>query len=119
MNHEHLLAPGARVVIRDAEWLVRRFDRTSTNGRAVTCIGLSELVRDKEAVFLTEIEKLRNPEPNSPEDTLPGGLREKTIAYTPPFGMCYRAKDYDIAWKIFGSRLPLLFKTQKIPDKFS
>ncbi|MFW5874738.1 MAG: helicase-related protein [bacterium] len=61
MNHEHLLAPGARVVIRDAEWLVRRVDRTSTNGRALTCIGLSELVRDKEAVFLTEIEKLRNP----------------------------------------------------------
>ena len=61
MNHEHLLAPGARVVIRDAEWLVRRVDRTSTNGKALTCIGLSELVRDKEAVFLTEVEKLRKP----------------------------------------------------------
>jgi SNF2 family DNA or RNA helicase len=61
MNHEHLLAPGARVLIRDAEWLVRRVDRTSTSGKALTCIGLSELVKDKEAVFLTEIEKLRNP----------------------------------------------------------
>ncbi len=61
MNHEHLLAPGARVVIRDAEWLVRRVDRTSTNGKALTCVGLSDLVKDKEAVFLTEIEKLRNP----------------------------------------------------------
>jgi ERCC4-related helicase len=61
MNHEHLLAPGARVEIRDAEWLVRRVDRTSTNGKALTCVGLSELVKDKEAVFLTEIEKLRDP----------------------------------------------------------
>ncbi|MGM0681442.1 MAG: helicase-related protein [Thermodesulfobacteriota bacterium] len=61
MNQENLLAPGARVVIRDAEWLVRRVDRTSSYGKALTCVGLSELVKDKEAVFLTEIEKLRNP----------------------------------------------------------
>ena len=50
------IAPGARVVIRDAEWLVRRVDRTSTGGQAVSCIGISELVREKEATFLTEVE---------------------------------------------------------------
>ena len=50
------LAPGARVLIRDAEWLVRRVDRTSTGGQALTVSGLSELVRDREAIFLTEIE---------------------------------------------------------------
>lgn len=56
---ESPLAPGARVVIRDAEWLVRRADRTSSGGQAISCVGLSELVREKEAIFLTEIENER------------------------------------------------------------
>lgn len=46
--------PGARVLIRDAEWLVRRSDRTSTGKQAVSVVGLSELVKDKEAIFLEE-----------------------------------------------------------------
>ena len=50
------LAPGTRVVVRDAEWLVRRVDRTSTGGQALSVVGISELVRDREAVFLTEID---------------------------------------------------------------
>ncbi|HOV87241.1 MAG TPA: hypothetical protein PLM79_12820, partial [Syntrophobacteraceae bacterium] len=54
-------APGARVLVRDAEWLVRKVDRTSTGGQAVTVVGISELVRDKEAVFLTEVEDLAKP----------------------------------------------------------
>jgi len=59
-NHESKpppLAPGARIVVRDAQWLVRRVDRTSTAGQALKVVGISELVRNKEAVFLTEIEK--------------------------------------------------------------
>ncbi len=48
-------APGARVEIRDAEWLIHREDRTSTGGYALAVIGISELVKDKEAIFLTEI----------------------------------------------------------------
>jgi SNF2 family DNA or RNA helicase len=52
-----VLAPGARVLVRDAEWLVRRVDRTSTGGQALSVVGISELVRDKESIFLTEIEK--------------------------------------------------------------
>jgi len=35
------VAPGARVVIRDAEWLVRKMDRTSTGGFALTVVGIS------------------------------------------------------------------------------
>jgi len=50
------LASGMRAVIRDAEWLVRRVDRTSSGGQAVSCVGLSELVREQEATFLTEVE---------------------------------------------------------------
>jgi len=55
MNNS-ILAPGARVVIRDAEWLVRRVDRTLTGGQALSVVGLSELVKEKEAIFLTEVE---------------------------------------------------------------
>ncbi|MCD4708006.1 MAG: DEAD/DEAH box helicase, partial [Candidatus Sabulitectum sp.] len=51
------VAPGARILVRDAEWVVRRVDRTSTGGQAISAVGISELVRDKEAVFLTEIEQ--------------------------------------------------------------
>ena len=50
-------APGARVVVRDAEWLVRRIDRTSTGGQALSVVGLSELVKDnEETIFLVGIE---------------------------------------------------------------
>jgi SNF2 family DNA or RNA helicase len=56
-RQDHLLAPGARVLVRDAEWLIRRVDRTSTGERALSVVGISELVRDKEAIFLTEVEK--------------------------------------------------------------
>jgi ERCC4-related helicase len=58
---ESAIAPGARIVVRDAEWLVRRVDQSSTGGKALTCVGLSELVKDKEAVFLTKVEALREP----------------------------------------------------------
>lgn len=53
----NVLAPGARVVIRDAEWLVRKVDKTSTGGQALSVVGISELVKDKEAIFLDEIDK--------------------------------------------------------------
>ncbi len=52
-----ILAPGARVLIRDAEWLIRKVDVTSTGGQAVKVVGISELVRNKESIFLTEAEK--------------------------------------------------------------
>lgn len=50
------LAPGARVLIRDAEWIVKRIDKTGTGGQSVQVVGVSEIVRHKEARFLTEIE---------------------------------------------------------------
>ncbi len=53
-----VLAPGARVLIRDAEWLVRKVDRTATNRQAVSVIGLSQIVKDREATFLEEIDQI-------------------------------------------------------------
>jgi superfamily II DNA or RNA helicase len=63
----NVIAPGARVVVRDAEWLVRKVSRTSTGGKALTVTGISELVKDKEAIFLDEIDK--NIEVLDPVDT--------------------------------------------------
>lgn len=57
MENQIQYAPGARVVIRDAEWLIRKVDRTSTGSQAITVVGISELVKDKEAIFLSSLEK--------------------------------------------------------------
>src|SRR3954468_10761248 len=52
----HPIAPGARIVGRDTEWLVRKVNRTSTGALAIHCIGISEIVRDAETVFLNDID---------------------------------------------------------------
>ncbi len=57
ITQPNIYAPGARIEVRDAEWLVRRVDRTSTGGQSLQVVGISELVKDKEAIFLTEVEK--------------------------------------------------------------
>ena len=44
-----LYAPGARVVIRDCEWIVRRADPSDDGGYILTVDGLSELVSGKSA----------------------------------------------------------------------
>ena len=44
-------APGARVVIRDAEWVVRRVDMIADGAYQLVCDGVSELVREQEAVY--------------------------------------------------------------------
>lgn len=49
-------APGARVVVRDEEWLVRRVDPSSDGGYLLNCDGVSDLVRGRSALFLTKLE---------------------------------------------------------------
>jgi superfamily II DNA or RNA helicase len=53
----HIPAPGLRVEIRDAEWRVKRVDPSSDGGHLLTCEGLSEMVRGRESLFLTRLEK--------------------------------------------------------------
>jgi len=60
------LAPGARVEIRDEEWMVRTVKPTTFGGGSVHVVGVSELVRGKEAIFLTTIDDVRE---LKPEDT--------------------------------------------------
>jgi superfamily II DNA or RNA helicase len=61
-----VFAPGARVVVRDEEWLVRTTRSTSTGGSAVHVTGLSPLIRNKQAIFLTELDEVTE---LRPEDT--------------------------------------------------
>jgi hypothetical protein len=59
-----LIAAGAQVVVRDEEWLVRSTQHTPADGLLVRCLGL---VRDTEAMFLTNLDRI---EPMRPEDTV-------------------------------------------------
>lgn len=76
-----LITPGAQVVVRDEEWLVRSVADTKSDGRMVRTVGISELVRDEEATFFTSIDEL---EPVRPEDTVlvadeTGGYRRSRL----------------------------------------
>lgn len=63
-----LLTPGTRVRCHDAEWLVTRIETTDFSGPqyAVFCTGADDLVRGKESVFLSALDKV---EPVDPRDT--------------------------------------------------
>ncbi|MDD3513632.1 MAG: hypothetical protein PHV21_06485, partial [Synergistaceae bacterium] len=58
-------APGARVEIRDAEWVIRKAELTP-NGQALHVTGLSDPVKDRSAIFLSDLEDVRV---LRPEDT--------------------------------------------------
>ena len=50
-------APGMRVLIRDEEWMIRKCDPNSFNTYTLQCVGVSPLVRDKTAYFLSDLER--------------------------------------------------------------
>lgn len=62
-------APGALVVVRDEEWLVRSAMETSTSGTRLDVTGASGLVRDRDATFYTGIEPPGSVIPLDPKDT--------------------------------------------------
>jgi hypothetical protein len=53
------LVAGARIRVRDSEWVVAHVDRSAMSGAIVHATGLSGIVRDKEAIFVEAIEKAR------------------------------------------------------------
>src|SRR4051812_19751142 len=61
-----LIAPGSMVEIRDEEWLVGAAPQTPADGVLVRCIGTSTLVRDTEAMFFTNLDRIV---PLRPEET--------------------------------------------------
>ena len=54
------LTSGLRVLCRDAEWLVTRVDITQNDPieHAVHCVGIDDLVRGHESIFLTQLDKI-------------------------------------------------------------
>lgn len=52
-------APGMRTVIRDEEWMIKKIEMNSLGNKALYCIGISPLVKDKEAIFLTDLEQIQ------------------------------------------------------------
>ena len=56
-------APGMRLIIRDEEWMIKKIDTNEIGEQALNCIGISPLVKDKEAIFLTDLEKIEAGDP--------------------------------------------------------
>ena len=56
-------APGMRAIIRDEEWMVKKIETNSLGNKALHCIGISPLVKDKEAIFLADLEQIQNVDP--------------------------------------------------------
>ncbi|MBJ7901541.1 MAG: ATP-dependent helicase [Cyanobacteria bacterium RI_101] len=50
------LAPGARVVVRDAEWLVRSIKCSENGAQAFEAIGLSHFIKGKRRQFIADLE---------------------------------------------------------------
>lgn len=51
-------APGMRTIIRDEEWMVKKIEKNSMGNPALHCVGISPLVKDREAIFLADLEKI-------------------------------------------------------------
>ena len=56
-------APGMRLIIRDEEWMIKKIETNKIGKQALTCIGISPLVKDKEAIFLTDLEAIEEIDP--------------------------------------------------------
>lgn len=52
-------APGMRIIIRDEEWIIKKIETNSLGNKALHCIGISPLVKDREAIFLTDLEEIQ------------------------------------------------------------
>jgi superfamily II DNA or RNA helicase len=53
------IVAGARIRVRDAEWVVAHVSRSATSGAIVHATGISGIVSDKEAIFVEAIENTR------------------------------------------------------------
>ena len=58
-------APGMRIIIRDEEWMIRKVESNSMGNRSLHCVGVSPLVKDVEAIFLTDLEQITVVDPAS------------------------------------------------------
>ncbi len=52
-------APGMRTIIRDEEWMVKKIEINNLGNKTLHCIGISPLVKDREAIFLSDLENIQ------------------------------------------------------------
>lgn len=62
-SERELLSPGMRVLIRGQEWLVDKIEPNSLGNHAVSCTGISALVRDMTATFLDDLDMITPVDP--------------------------------------------------------
>lgn len=60
-------APGARVLIRNEEWVVRDVMPCDMGGWQLECLGVSELVQNREGIFLSELDTVHVLDPAGTE----------------------------------------------------
>ena len=75
-------APGMRVLVRDEEWIVKKVEQNPMGGAALHCIGVTPLVKDRSAIFLTALDEARPVDPAAVQltvDTSPAYRR--TLLY--------------------------------------
>ena len=77
-EQQNALSPGMRVLIRDQEWIVTKVVRNMLGNQAVTCTGISPLIRDMQAVFLDDLDPITPVDPVNTKfvpDTSPNASR--------------------------------------------
>ena len=52
-------APGMRTIIRDEEWMVKKVETNSLGNKSLYCTGVSPLVKDRDAIFLADLEQIQ------------------------------------------------------------
>ena len=56
VENEIKYAPGMRIIVRGEEWMVKKVERNSLGNQTLHVIGLSQLVKDYESMFLVDVE---------------------------------------------------------------
>jgi superfamily II DNA or RNA helicase len=56
-------AAGMRIIVRGEEWMVKKVETNSLNKKTLHVVGISKLVKDHEAMFLNDLEKIEIVEP--------------------------------------------------------
>ena len=56
-------APGMRTIIRDEEWMIKKISTNNMGNKTLHCVGVSTLVKDKEAIFLSDLEEIKIVDP--------------------------------------------------------
>jgi len=78
-----MIAPGSRVIVRDQTWQVLEVERHAMGARAIVrCVGRDELVRDQNASFFSDLDRIDPEDPANTRfrlDTSPSGIETRLV----------------------------------------